>query len=1083
VRYGVLGPLEVHDDDDRVLDLGRPKQRAVLAVLLLEANGAVSLDRLIDLLWGDGRPARSTASLQVYVANLRRVLEPGRAPHAPPTRLLTRPPGYVLEVRPRELDAFRFESLAADGHRLLAEGRPVPARAALDEALALWRGDALAEFAYERFARPAISRWDELRLSATEDRVQAQLAVGGHGAAIATLEGLVARFPLRERLWGLLMVALYRDGRQGDALRACTRARAMLMEELGVDPGRELARLERDILAHAPSLEWRPRDEEGSAPVTVAGPRPHPAAAGSPPLVGRESHLGRLESALVEAAAGRGRMVLLSGEPGIGKTRLAEELVARASAGGAAVAWGGSHDGEGAPAFWPWMQVVRAVVGLAERPPGTTGDDPWPGAAWLAQLVPEAAAALGSPGAPPALDAEAARFRLSQAVLAALTTVARDRPLVVVLDDLHWADAASLDVCRFVATRLHGTRLLLVATYRPAELSPDHPLASTLAALARQPTLERIGLEGLSVTEVASFVAQGWPVTPSRELASALHGRTEGNPFFLAELVKLLHSEGSLGRAEAVTATQVPVGVRDVLRRRLGRLPATTNALLRVAAVVGRDFDLALLTGATDDDEDRTLEAVEAALVTGVVLEDPATVGRYRFAHTLVQQALYEDLSAVRRARIHGRVGAALEKCPGDDARLSELAEHFYRAAPAVGPEKGVAYALEAASRAQARLAYEAVEGHLVRALTLVTGMPAGPERDRQELVVQNRLALSLMMNGGLVSPTAARACDRAAELAVGLGDTRQLLSSMAGLSKAAIVHGAWPVVIGLGERMAGLGQATGDALGVAAGLFAIGNAELFHGELGASRGHVEEAIALARPLWEQSPAPDSLWVNPLVFALAIRGLGLSLAGEEGPGAAALLEAEELAAAAGHPFWTIGVQLCAAIGHACGGRVAEAGAEAERCIESGQAIGLRVVVTVAAVVRSWAVARSAIRPGPDERARLRADLEECDAEGVRMWRPFRLGLLADTALHAGCWNDAVTAADAGLADCAVSGERVYEAELHRLRGLALAATGPGAAQRAEASLRRAVSVAEAQGARLFLRRATDGLDRLLSPAR
>ena len=271
MRYRVLGPFEV-EDDGGVLDLGRPKQRAVLAMLVLDANRVVSLDRLIDLLWGDERPARSTASLQVYVSNLRRVLEPGRSRHTPPKLLLTRPPGYELRIQAGELDASRFEDLVATGRRLLDEGRPVPARSALEEALALWRGDALAEFASERFARPAIARWEELRMLATEDLVQADLALGAHAPAIATLEGLVGRFPLRERLWGLLMVALYRDGRQGEALRTFARARAVLTEELGVDPGPELARLESDILAHAPTLEWRRRRTRTGRPRTLSSP-------------------------------------------------------------------------------------------------------------------------------------------------------------------------------------------------------------------------------------------------------------------------------------------------------------------------------------------------------------------------------------------------------------------------------------------------------------------------------------------------------------------------------------------------------------------------------------------------------------------------------------------------------------------------------------------------------------------------------------------------------------------------------------------------------------------------------------------
>lgn len=1069
MHYRVLGSFEVETNAE-VLDLGRPKQRAVLAVLLLEANYIVSLDRLIDLLWGEERPARSTASLQVYVSNLRRVLEPGRGRHTPPRLLLTRPPGYELRIEPGELDATRFEDLAATGRRLLDQGRPIPARSALEEALGLWRGDALAEFAYERFARPSIARWEELRLLAIEDLAQSDLALGAHGRAIVTLEGLVGRFPLRERLWGLLMIALYRGGRQSDALRTFARARTVLMEELGVSPGPELARLECDILAHAPTLEWRRRPGQDGSPAWVVVPPVRQSTAGPTPLEGRASDLALLDAALGDAAAGRGRMVLLAGEPGIGKTRLAEEFVARAADNGAAVAWGKNNEGEGAPAFWPWIQVLRAVLAHPDQPARPRAD-------WRRHLAPLVPLADGGPDAPdavPPLDAGSARFRLYGAVVDGLRSVAEGRSLVVVLDDLHWADADSLALCEFVGARLHGTRVLVVGTYRPDELSPAHPLVRTLGALARQPDLERINLRGLTVEEVGRFVAHGWAVVPSDELTASLHAGTEGNPFFLIELVRLLASEGTLGHADAVAAAQVPAGVRDVLHRRLARLPESTNALLRVAAVVGRRFDLGVLSTATDYDEDRTLEAVEAALLAGIVVEDPEAVGRYQFAHTLVRQALYDDLSAMRRARLHARVGSALEGLSRIEARLAALADHFYRAAPAIGPAKAVTYALAAADAAQARLAYEAVEGHLGRALELVGGMPEGSERDRLELEVQNRLAMSLMMNGGLVSQTAAQACDRAAELALRLGDTRQLLSSMASLSKAAIVRAEWQVVASLGERMLALGRASDDPLSCAAGLFTLGNAELFMGRLHDSRRHIDDAIAIARPLWEQTPDVAFLWVNPLVFALAVVGLGMALSAEQESAAAALGEAGDLAYLAGHPFWPVGVHLCAAIRHAWDGGVDEALAAAERCITLGRATGLREPVAVAVVIRSWAIARA--DPGPRELAQLRVDLARCDDAGVRMWRPLRLALLADACSVARRWEEAVAAADEGLAQCDAVGERACEADLHRLRGSALAATGRKGD--AETSIRRAISVAREQGATRFLHTASEALDRL-----
>ena len=799
-------------------------------------------------------------------------------------------------------------------------------------------------------------------------------------------------------------------------------------------------------------------------------------------LVGRVSQLAALDLALAEAAEGRGAMVLLSGEAGIGKTRLAEEAATRAAAAGAAVAWGGIHEGDGAPAFWPWVQVLRTI--LTKSPTADLPRD-LPGASWLVHLVPEAAPLLGSPGPPPALDAESARFQLYEAVAAALVAVAAARPLVVVLDDLHWADVASLALCEFLAARLEGTRLLVMGTYRPAEVSRGHAMVPTLAGLARVPRLERITLPGLNRTEVADFVAGGWALAPSDELAAALQARTDGNPFYLAELVKLLTSEGSLGRPDAVAAAEVPVGVRDVLRRRFDRLPEATNALLRVAAVIGRDFDLRVLSAASDYDEERTLEAVEAALVTGIVAEVPAVVGRYRFSHALVQETLYDELSAVRTARLHARAGAAIEALPRNDGRVAELAHHFYRAAAVVGPEKGLRYALEAADAARAALAYETVEDHLRRALQLIETMPVGVDRDRQELRVQNRLALSLLMTAGMVSPAAAVAYDRASELGLALGDTRELLSSMSGLTKASTVRAEWHVVTALGARMVELAESSGDQLGLAAGLFAIGNAETFRGALAPATQRVEEAIDLSRPLWEPGGDVSSVWVSPLVYALAVRGLILSLEDREPEAVALTSEATAVAEATGFPFWLAGVQLCDALRSACTLDTAGAVRAGERCLAVGRAAGMGGFLTLTEVLVVWGRGREF--PGTDYVSQLQAAILACEAAGIAMWRPLRCALQADALLLSGRPAEAVAAADEGLAACAERGERVCEAELHRLRGEALAAVAPNhtadAEAEAETSLRRALVVAEAQGATLFARRAAASLEGLVATAR
>ena len=243
LHFGILGPIEARRDGADV-DLGPPKQKAVLAILLISANQVVSLDRMIEMLWVDNIPARAQGSLQAYIYNLRKVLEPGRAARSQAQVLVTRSPGYVLNVEPDSFDATQFEILAGIGHRLLAQRRPAEAKEQLMKALALWRGPALAEFAFEQFAQPEAARLDEVRAVVLEDMLEAEMALGNHATLIGDITVAVGERPLRERLWSLLMLALYRSGRQGEALRAFAMARHTLAEELGIDPSPALRSLE-----------------------------------------------------------------------------------------------------------------------------------------------------------------------------------------------------------------------------------------------------------------------------------------------------------------------------------------------------------------------------------------------------------------------------------------------------------------------------------------------------------------------------------------------------------------------------------------------------------------------------------------------------------------------------------------------------------------------------------------------------------------------------------------------------------------------------------------------------------------------
>jgi DNA-binding SARP family transcriptional activator len=302
VQFNILGSFEVLDAD-RQVTLGGLKQRSALAVLVLSANSVVPFDRLIDELWGERPPAQAANALQTYISNLRRALEPDRAPREPARVLRSQPPGYLLAVGPEDVDSARFERLAGEGRALLRQNQPEAARKLLADALALWRGPALAEFLDQPFARTEAARLEELRAAALEDRIAADLTLGEHSALIAELQRLVAVEPLREKLWAHLILALYRAGRQGDALAAYQQCRKTLDEELGIEPGAALRQLEIDVLQQAPSLDWSGpsggqadqllpalvyRDARGAV-------REHPLQPGGPPVtIGRGVGVGLL---------------------------------------------------------------------------------------------------------------------------------------------------------------------------------------------------------------------------------------------------------------------------------------------------------------------------------------------------------------------------------------------------------------------------------------------------------------------------------------------------------------------------------------------------------------------------------------------------------------------------------------------------------------------------------------------------------------------------------------------------------------------------------------------------------------------
>jgi tetratricopeptide (TPR) repeat protein len=460
--------------------------------------------------------------------------------------------------------------------------------------------------------------------------------------------------------------------------------------------------------------------------------------------VGRVDEMERLWTAWKHTRTGDKRLVLLSGEPGVGKTRLAAEVARRAHAEGAAVLFGRCDDDLAVP-YQPFVEALRTYVhgcasAFLEAQVGPLGGD-------VARLVPELAERVTGLVEPLRADPETERYRLFEAVEGFLEGAAASAPVVLVLDDLHWAAKPTLLMLRHVVRAASDAPLLVVGTYRDTELDRRHPLAEMLADLRRADTVERVALRGLDEGEVTEFVesAADQPLSPEvAALAHAVYAETEGNPFFVGQVLRHLVESGAVvledGRwVRTATADRIgiPEGVREVISRRLAALDDESNAVLAVAAVIGRDFDAELLTEATEVDAERVLDALETAEQGRLIEATPGRV-RFTFVHALVRSTLYDEIPTTRRLRLHRRVAQVLEpRAADDDTILPSLARHYCEAAGLGETEKAIHYATGAAQEALANLAYEEAADLYERALAVLEPRSHDERTHRGDLLIE----------------------------------------------------------------------------------------------------------------------------------------------------------------------------------------------------------------------------------------------------------------------------------------------------------------------------------------------------------
>ncbi|WP_431874927.1 BTAD domain-containing putative transcriptional regulator [Micromonospora marina] len=1001
VQFRVLGPPAVVRNG-RVMPLGGPKQQALLALFLLRPNRVVAADWLVDALWDARPPASARTTLRTYVAGLRRAVEPDRS-HREPARILrSHPRGYELRVGADAdaVDAVRFAALADRAADALAAGQAAVAERAYAEALALWRGDPLAGVADLAVLRPEAARLAELRLNAEEGRLTAAVATGRHAALLPELRRFVSAHPLREGVRAQLMLALYRSGRQTEALAVFDEGRRILAGEYGIDPGEQVRAVHRLILEQAV-----PPDR--SSPAQPGGPaaagRPAPPERDGGPLVGRDAELARLRVALDAATGHGGRVLTLVGEAGIGKTSLAAALGARAAATGVPVVWGRCPDVGQAPPFWLWSQVVRALAAMPQA--RATGS--------ASRLDGFAAGAPSGSGLDPT-----ARFQVYEAVAELVHAAARERGLVVVLDDLHAADPDSLLLLRFLATALPASRALVVATLRPYD--DDPALVATVAELARGPGSGQVRLAGLDAAAVADLVRDRTGAAPPEPVVARLVTRTGGNPFFLTELLR--------SGTDAGAAAELPPSIRDTVRLRLAGLPGPTRRCLDLLSVAGHDLDLAVLAAALDSTAEAVAEDLAPAYPAALVVETGP--GALAFRHPLIAEVTYAELLPPRRAALHARLAAAYERTAG--TAPAELAHHYGEAAGLGHGEDHLRWSLRAADDATRRVAYEDALGHLGRAaLRLAPAARLSPGAAATELTVQLHRAALLQMTVGVGSDAVDRVCARARELLTLAGPDADIRHALWALGELAANRAEFAICADLVGRLV---RAPDDGSGLlpVAGEYLLGAVAYFTGRHAESERRLTAGIERLRAV-DRALLRREAGRRPVLACHNFRALVRSMRGDPAGARADIAAAEALAEELDDPYGRANAALYAAWLAMQEHDVAAADAAGRRCRDIGRATGLPHMAATGAYFLEWAAARGGDRGRLDA---MRAAAEEFYRPGLRSTRTITLCAMAEAYLTGGRPDTAAALAGEALAVADRVGERVVVAELHRIRGVA-----------------------------------------------
>jgi DNA-binding SARP family transcriptional activator/predicted ATPase len=1132
----LLGPPQIALDAEPITGFASDKVRALLAYLVLETEQPHRREKLAGLLWPDRPEQSARASLRQALVNLRQVTGDRHA--APPYFHISRQTIQFNRASNAWIDVTAFTDL------LQAKALSQQTIRQLEQAVELYRGDLMEGFsvsdssAFEEWALLNRERLHRLVMDALHRLAQVHEAYGDLEQALPHAWRQVELDPWRENAHRQLMRLLALSGQRGAALAQYETCRRLLAEELGVEPAAETTRLYEQI-----------RDGELKAPVPSPA-RPLEPAAKPPPFldeekqvkvevpvfVAREPELGQLGVFLDLALAGEGQVVFVTGEAGSGKTALTQEFARRAleAHAGLLVANGNcnAYTGLGDP-YLPFREILGLLTGdvearwaagaitreharrlwnglpiaaqaLVEAGPDlidtfVPGTDLVQramaygcGMDWLTRLDELVERTAPSPGAPSLQQSD-----LFEQYTGVLEILARQGPLMLVVDDLQWADAGSVSLLFHLGRNLAGSRILIVGAYRPEEVAlgrngERHPLEAVVNEFQRRSGDITVNL---GKAESRDFVEAFLNTEPNRlgvAFREMLHQQTRGHPLFTVELLRGMQQRGDLvqdheGRwvtGPGLDWETLPPRVEAVIAERIGRLAEPLQAAVRVASVEGEVFTAEVVARVQAADEWEMVSRLSSELdrrhrllrAQGFQRIDDQRLSHYRFRHILFQKYLYNSLDRVERAHLHEAVGDTLEtlyeqQVEGMAAIAGQLAWHYQEAGMAA---KAIGYLRQAGDRAVRLSANEEAIAHLTQGLALLETLADTPERAQQELALQLALAMPLLATRGYAAPELSRTYARARELCQQMGETPQLFPALLLLWMFYATRAEHQTALELGEQILSLAQRLQDPLQVAFSNWAPGLSLLYLGEFTLARAHFEQMIAFYDPQQHRSLA-FLYGQDPGVTCLSWAAWSLWFLGHPDQALKRSREALALAQELDHPFTLVfALGIAGSLFHHLRGAGQAVQEYVDASIRLSTEERFALFQAGGIIFRGWVQTEAGkVEEGIAE---IRQGLATWQAMGAGMHLTHYLGMLAEAHAGAGQSEEGLSVLAEALSQVEETGERYYEAEIHRLKGELLLMQRDEA--EAEASFQHAIEVARRQRARSWELRATTSLARL-----